>query len=86
MHRLCVINGLALFFGSFLGGYFASRLPPLFGYRLLGLFALSCFFRISLYLLLARSFREVRTAHEVSIQELFFSVVGIRPLVGSAQD
>ena len=81
-----VINGLALFFGSFLGGYFASRFPPLFGYRLLGLFALSCFCRISFYLLLSRSFREVRTTHEVSIQELFFSVVGIRPLVGSARD
>ena len=82
-----VINGLALFSGSLLGGYFASRLPPLFGYRLLALFALSCLCRISLYLLLSRSFREVRvSAREVSIQELFFSVVGIRPLVGPAQD
>jgi MFS family permease len=81
-----VINGLALFLGSSLGGYFASRLPPLFGYRLLALFALSCFCRMSLYLLLSRSFREVRTAHEASVQELFFSVVGIRPLVGPARD
>jgi MFS family permease len=81
-----VINGLALFSGSFLGGYLASRLPPLFGYRLLALFALSCFCRILAYLLLSRSFREVRAAHEVSIQKLFFSVVGIRPLVGEAQD
>ena len=77
-----VINGVALFFGSSLGGYLASRLPPLFGYPLLGLFALSCFCRMSFYLLLSRTFREVRVAHEVSIQELFFSVVGIRPLVG----
>ncbi|HEY2920589.1 MAG TPA: MFS transporter [Candidatus Binatia bacterium] len=81
-----VINGLALFLGSSLGGYFASRLSPLFGHRLLGLFALSCFCRIFFYLLLSRSFREVRAAHEVSIQELFFSVVGIRPLVGPARD
>jgi MFS family permease len=81
-----VINGLALFLGSSLGGYFASRLPPVFGYRLLGLFALSCFCRISFYLLLSRSFREVRAAHDVSIQELFFSVVGIRPLIGPARD
>jgi len=81
-----VINGLALFSGSLLGGYLGSRLPPLFGYRLLALFALSCFFRMLFFLLLSRSFREVRTTHEVSIQELFFSVVGIRPLVGRAQD
>jgi len=81
-----VINGLALFLGSSLGGFLASRMPPLFGHRLLGLFALSCSCRLFFYLLLSRSFREVRTAHEVSIQELFFSVVGIRPLVGTAQD
>ena len=81
-----VINGVALFFGSSLGGYLASRLPPLFGYPLLGLFALSCFCRMFFYLLLSRTFREVRVAHEVSIQELFFSVVGIRPLVGPTRD
>ena len=80
-----VINGVALFFGSSLGGYLASRLPPFSGYRLLGLFALSCFCRISFYLLLSRTFREVRAAPEISIQELFFSVVGIRPLVGPAR-
>jgi MFS family permease len=81
-----VINGVALFMGSSLGGFLASRLPQLFGYRLLGLFALSCFCRVCFYLLLSRSFREVRAAHEVSIHELFFSVVGIRPLVGPTQD
>jgi MFS family permease len=81
-----VINGLALFLGSSLGGFLASRLPPLFGHRLLGLFALSCSCRLFFYLLLSRSFREVRAAHEVSIPELFFSVVGIRPLVGQARD
>jgi MFS family permease len=81
-----VINGVALFLGSSLGGYLATSLPPLLGYRLLGLFALSCLYRLTFYLLLSRSFREVRAAHEVSIQELFFSVVGIRPLVGPARD
>ena len=81
-----VINGVALFLGSSLGGFLGSRIPPLLGYRLLGLFALSCFCRLSVYLLLSRSFREVRPTHEVSIQELFFSVVGVRPLVGPPQD
>jgi MFS family permease len=81
-----VINGVALFTGSSLGGFFASRLPPLFGHRMLALFALSCLCRVVVYLILSRSFREVRAAHEVSLQELFFSVVGIRPLVGPARD
>jgi MFS family permease len=81
-----VVNGVAVFAGSVLGGFLASRLPPVFGYRLLSLFALSCFGRLAIYLLLSRRFREVRPAHEVSLQDLFFSVVGIRPLVGAAQD
>ena len=81
-----VINGVALFLGSSLGGFLAVRLPPLFGYSLLSLFALSCFCRLFFYLLLSRSFREVRPTHEIAIHELFFSVVGIRPLVGRARD
>jgi MFS family permease len=81
-----VINGVALVLGSSLGGFLASRLPPLFGYRLLSLFALSAACRLLFYLLLSRRFREVRPARQVSIQELFFSVVGIRPLIGPAKD
>ena len=76
-----VINGAPLFLGSSLGGYLASRLPPFFGYRLLSIFALSCLCRLFFYVLLSRRFREVRAAREVAIHELFFSVVGIRPLV-----
>ena len=81
-----VINGTALFLGSSLGGFLASRLPPLSGYRLLSLFALSFCCRLLVYVVLSRSFREVRPAREVSIQELFFSVVGIRPIIGPHQD
>jgi len=81
-----VINGVALFLGTSLGGFLASRLPPLLGYRLLSLFAVSCFCRVFFHLLLSRSFREVRPTHEVSIKGLFFSVVGIRPLIGPSQD
>lgn len=81
-----VINGVALFLGSSLGGFLASRLPALFGYSLLSLFVLSCFCRLGFCLLLSRSFREVRPAHEASFHKLFFSVVGIRPLVGRSQD
>jgi MFS family permease len=81
-----VFNGVGLFCASLLGGFLASRLPPLLGYRLLALFVLSCVLRLTFYLLLSRRFREVRAAREVSIHELFFSVVGIRPLLGPARD
>jgi MFS family permease len=81
-----VINGAALFLGSALGGFLASRLPPLLGYRLLALFALSCFCRLAFYVLLSRSFREVRPAQKASARELLFSVVGIRPLVGRSPE
>jgi MFS family permease len=81
-----VLNGTALFLGASLGGFLASRLPPLQGYRLLSLFALSAACRLFFYFVLFRSFREVRSAREVSLQELFFSVVGIRPLIDVSRD
>ncbi len=81
-----VINGAALFLGSALGGFFGSQLPPLLGYRLLSLFAVSCFCRLGFYLLLSRSFRGVRPTQKASTRELLFSVVGIRPLIGRSQE
>ena len=81
-----VINGVAVFLGSSLGGFLASRLPPLWGYRLLALFAVSCVCRLVLYAVMSRRFREVRRARAVSLRDLFFSVVGIRPLIGPSQD
>lgn len=81
-----VINGTSLSLGSSLGGFLASRLPPLQGYSLLSLFALSSLCRLFFYFLLSRRFKEVRVSREVSIQELFFSVVGIRPLIGFSRD
>jgi MFS family permease len=68
-----VINGAALFFGSAL-------------YGLLSLFVVSCFCRVGFYLLLSRSFREVRPTKKASTRELLFSVVGIRPLIGRSQE
>ncbi len=81
-----VINGTALFLGASLGGFLASRLPPLQGYPILSLFALSSVCRLLFYFALCRRFREVRPSKEVSLQELFFSVVGVRPLIGIARD
>lgn len=81
-----VINGAALFLGASLGGFLASRVPPLQGYPLLTLFLLSGMARLFFYFTLFDRFREVRPSRDVSIQELFFSVVGIRPLIGISRD
>jgi hypothetical protein len=60
--------------------------PPLQGHPLLSLFLLSGVCRLFFYGLLFNRFREVRPSREVSLQELFFSVVGIRPLSGISRD
>ena len=81
-----VINGTALCFGATLGGFLASRLPALRGYPILSLFALSALCRLLFYFTLFHRFQEVRHSKEVSLQELFFSVVGVRPLIGVSDD
>lgn len=81
-----VINGVAVFLGSATGGWLANRLPPLAGFQLLALFLLSGACRLSACIFLSARFREVRRTREVSLRELFYSVVGIRPLIGPAQD
>jgi MFS family permease len=81
-----VLNGTAIFAGASLGGFLAGRLPPLQGHSLLTLFAISGVCRLAVYFALFNRFREVRASREVSIRELFFSVVGIRPLIGMSRD
>jgi MFS family permease len=76
------INGVATFMGAGLGGYLAERLPLLNGSRILTLFAISAALRFLSHFLLSRHFHEVRPAtQKVSSVELFFSVVGITPLL-----
>lgn len=81
-----VINGTALFLGASLGGVLAAKLPPLQGSPILTLFALSSLCRLVFYFSLFRRFREVRLSKEVSLPELFFSVTGVRPLIGLSGD
>ena len=78
-----LINGTALCTGTFLGGFLAERLAPLWGFRLLTLILLSGILRLAAHFFLSRTFREVRdSAEPVSSKQLFFSVVGIRPVTG----
>ncbi|HOW58431.1 MAG TPA: MFS transporter [Candidatus Omnitrophota bacterium] len=81
------INGVATFLGASLGGYLAERLPPLNGSRILSLFLLSAVLRMLSHFVLSRKFHEVRNnTQKVSSLELFFSVVGIKPLLEKGRD
>lgn len=82
-----IINGMAIFLAASLGGYLADRLPPLFGYSLGTLFLISAVLRFFADFALSRHFKEVRaTARTVSSSQLYLSVVGIRPLAGTATE
>jgi MFS family permease len=78
-----VITGVMIFLGATLGGWLATRLPPIFGYRLLTLFLISSGLRFLADLILEGRFEEVRkSAADVSSTQLFLSVSGIRPMFG----
>ena len=78
-----LINGVAIFLGSVIGGFLADRLHPTLGFSLLTLFIISALLRFSAHFILSGRFHEVReTPHQPTDFELFASALGIRPLVG----
>jgi len=77
-----VINGTALFSGALIGGYLADLLPPLLGYPILSLLFLSSVARGIVYLSMIKGLREVRAVPRVRSVNLFFSMIGIKPLLG----
>ena len=76
------LNGGALCLGAVLGGFLLPFLPPLFGYKILTLFVISSLLRIIIGLLLPRKLKEVRAVEPINSEQLFFSMVGIRPISG----
>jgi len=71
-----VINGIAMFSGAAIGGYLSTRLPPLFGYRILALLLLSAALRMAA-VTLSSFVREVRKVKDISNLELFYSIIGL---------
>lgn len=67
------MNGTAVCVGSLAGGLLASYLPPILGYPLLTLFALSGVLRAIVAVLLRRSVREVRKVPSVGLLQLLFT-------------
>ena len=79
-----LIVGVAIFFGSALGGWLADRVPAVFGYQLCFLFLLSGLLRYGAYFFLSKRFEEIRKhTRTVKSVALFFSVVGIKPILTS---
>lgn len=81
-----VCTGLALCFGALLGGYLVNILPKLFGFRILSLFLLSASLRLLVAALFPGKIREVRKTDGITSKDLFYSVVGIKPMLGINHD
>lgn len=81
-----VMTGAALCLGALLGGYLVNILPEFSGYKILSLFLLSSLMRFSVALYFSGKIKEVRSAQKISSKDLFYSVVGIKPLFGVGQD
>jgi MFS family permease len=81
-----VFSGVAIFTGAALGGYAVAYLPSFLGSPYLVLFTISALLRLAAHFLLSGRFHEVRVAvRPVNSLALFFSVLGIRPVLGNSK-
>lgn len=80
------MNGLALCAGALLGGYLLNILPVLFGFKMLALFLISSILRFVAVLLFSGGIKEVRLAPKVKGLDLFYSVIGFRPILGLLEE
>lgn len=79
-YNVCV--GVALCLGSLSGGFLLKRLPLLFGYKASSLFLISGILRLLVVGFFSRRIKEVRSVEKISSKNLFFSVVGLKPISG----
>jgi len=77
-----VLNGAALCCGAIIGGYLTQVLPPVFGYPILALFLVSGPLRLAIAILGPMNLKEVRPVEKGKSQDIFFSVIGVRPHLG----
>jgi hypothetical protein len=78
-----VVNGLALSAGALAGGFLIRYLPELFGHKTLMLFLISATLRLIVSVFLPGMLKEVRHIHRVKSMDLFFSMIRLRPILGS---
>jgi MFS family permease len=79
-----VFSGVGLCLGALLGSYLVNILPALLGYKILSLFLLASVCRFLVVLLFSGKIKEVRATEKIASRDLFYSVVGIRPIAGIA--
>jgi len=77
-----VLNGLALAVGALLGGFLVEKMPPVLGYNILSLFIISSVLRLIVALFGPMKLKEVRPVENISSDKLFFSMIGMKPLLG----
>ncbi|MFH1338616.1 MAG: MFS transporter [Candidatus Omnitrophota bacterium] len=77
-----VLNGFALCAGALLGGFLIQKLPPIHGHKILTLFLISSVLRIAVALIMPVKLKEVRPVERIKSIQLFFSITGIKPLLG----
>ncbi len=79
-----VMNGIAITLAALIGGALIKVLPPVFGSKVMPLFFISAAGRMLVALSMA-NFKEVRQVRHVSHLDLFYSVIGLRPLLTTVQ-
>ncbi len=78
-----VFTGTALCLGALIGGYLANRLPELLGYKILALVLLSGALRLLIVFMFSNKIKEVRTVRNITDKDLFFSVIGFKPVLSN---
>jgi MFS family permease len=80
-----VFNGVALCLGALMGGFLVDKLPPLGGYKILSLFLVSAVLRIIVGIIMPMQLKEVRPVEKINSKDMFYNVIGIKPLLGIAK-
>jgi Na+/melibiose symporter-like transporter len=76
------LNGVAVCCGAIFGGVILLYVPPLFGYKMLSLFTISAILRLVVGFFLPRYLSEVRPVQPMKSNEIFCSMIGIKPIIG----
>ena len=77
------INGAALFLGAMVGGFLVTIVPPIFGFTILTVLLVSGILRL-FAAGLCSFVKEVRDVKKISNRELFYSIIGIRPILSAS--
>jgi MFS family permease len=81
-----VFSGIGVCLGALCGAFLVNTLPALLGYKILSLFLLASVLRFAVVFIFSGRIKEVRKTEHISSKDLFYSVIGIKPMLGVTQD